>query len=155
MKRRFVMNTYDQDTELLNNADRLGKIKWILDRLVDGDWDFEEAVYAIYPLTDPVTERTSLWENSLEYYKARPLPYTSWDKFPKGNKFKEEAEELVDELCREVLDIDAIKKEIGDVANTLSWIAHCFDTTVEECQFEIIEKDRGRGLGNPNRYQID
>jgi NTP pyrophosphatase (non-canonical NTP hydrolase) len=97
----------------------------------------------------------TLWDNSLAYYKARPLPFETWDAIPTGSNFEEEAAELLVELRRPELDHDAIRKEIGDVANTLSWIAHCFDTSVEDCQVMIIEKDRGRGLGNPNRYRVD
>lgn len=107
----------------------------------------------------------SLWKLARRYYDARGLPWRDWPtNRVRGDKFREEADELCDALvdlrllrmrgergATEALAVAHVLDEIGDVANTLAWIAHCFDATVEDCVRRKTKIDRGRGPGRNYR----
>lgn len=97
-----------------------------------------------------------MWERALAYYEARGLPWRTWGTRVKGDKFWEEARELRKALRRFNRDwpqgiiavqAEEVQHEIADVAITLAWIAHCFDTTIEECIDTKTAIDHGRGAG--------
>lgn len=93
-----------------------------------------------------------IWDRAKLYYKTRGLPWQDWTEFPRGDKLKEETDELVEALenyhglinQKHLLEVH---HEIGDVAISLAWIAHASGTTIEECMTLKTEKDAGRGLG--------
>jgi len=84
------------------------------------------------------------------YWEARGLPWRTWGSRVKGDKFREESRELRRALRRynrAGYGGVEVQHEVGDVAITLAWIAHCFGTSVEECMELKTQKDAGRGPG--------
>lgn len=98
------------------------------------------------------SEPVTMWDRAMAYYVGRKLPWQTWGTRVKGDKFREESRELSKALRKYnrrgwPTEAEEVRHEIADVAITLAWIAHCFNTTIEECMDVKTSLDHGRGAG--------